>query len=529
MACGAASCTAHARSPRGCRSEGAQSIVFAGSRTRVELLTQYLREQLPTTPGAGRAVRGYRSGYLPQERRAIEAGLRDGSVRTVVATNALELGIDIGGMDAAVLAGYPGTVASLWQQMGRAGRRREASLAILVAGSGPLDQFVVSHPEFVFGERVEAALVHPDNPIIAAEHLKCAVFELPLEPAEFAALGTHTEAIVELLAEDGTLHRQGERVYWSSDVYPAHEVSLRNAEEHNVVIVEQGPPARVIGEVDRAAAMVLVHDEAIYVHDGRQYHVDRLDWEELQAYVRPVQVDYYTDAQLAVDLRVIDEWEGSGLRTDGSQLAHGEVAVTYLATIFKKIKLHTHENVGWGKIHLPQDDLHTGAWWLTLPQASPGAPPPTSSGGPPAGAKFEQALVGLGQLLLNVAPLLLMCDPRDLHVVTQTRSPHTGAPTIFLWESVAGGVGFGQRLFDEAARLLELAHGLVAACVCRRGCPGCVGPPSHPASDPASDPAGDAKSAVVAILEALRGGVALGAPETAGEACARTRVSDCAS
>ena len=463
------------------QSEHVQTIVFAGSRQNVEVLTQYLREGLPVAPGRTPAVRGYRSGYLPKERREIEAGLRAGEVRTVVATNALELGIDIGGLDAAVLAGYPGTRASLWQQMGRAGRRLERSLAVLVAGGGPLDQYVVTHPQYVFGEPVEAGLINPDNPIIAAEHLKCAVFELPLEPGEFDALGTHTEALIDVLAEDGTLFRQqvrdraaaasgpdGERVYWSSEAYPAEEVSLRLGAEQNVVIVDQGPPPRVIGEVDRPSAMTLVHDEAIYVHDGRQYHVDRLDWEELKAYVRPVNVDYYTDAHVAVDLKVIDEWDGE---RSPVPRGHGEVAVTYLATIFKKIKLHSHENIGWGKIRLPQDDLHTGAFWVALPHAI------TATA---TKEEVEGALFGLGQLLVNVAPLLLMCDPRDLHLATQVRSPHTGAPTVFLWEAVPGGTGFGQYLFDETARLLAMARELVDGCSCARGCPGCVGPPVAP-------------------------------------------------
>ena len=448
--------------------EGAQTIVFARSRHEVELLTQYLRDAGPQTPQAAEAVRGYRSGYLPGERRAIEAGLRSGEVRTVVSTNALELGIDIGGMQAAVLAGYPGTMASLWQQLGRAGRTSEVSLGVLVASGDPLGQYVVSNSGYVFAQPVESALINADNPIVAAEHLKCAVFELPLEAAEEQALGAHTPALLDALEEDGTLFRQGGRVYWSSQAYPAQEISLRLGAEQNVVIVDQGPPARVIGEVDRPSAMMLVHDEAIYVHDGRQYHVDRLDWNELKAYVRAVDVDYYTDAHLAVDLKVLEEWEGEEAPV---RVGHGEVAVTYLATIFKKIKLYTHENVGFGQIRLPQDDLHTGAFWITLPAELEHIA---------ARAEIEGALGGLGDLLRGIAPLLLMCDPRDLHVATQVRAPHTGVPTIFLWESVPGGVGFGQHLYTETPRLLALARGALHGCGCSDGCPGCVGPAAAP-------------------------------------------------
>ncbi|MEX1022069.1 MAG: DEAD/DEAH box helicase [Dehalococcoidia bacterium] len=473
---------------------GVQSIVFAGSRTRVEVLTQYLREAKggrPLHPGAPPIVRGYRSGYLPKERREIEAALREGRLRTVVATNALELGIDIGGLDASILAGYPGTVASLKQQMGRAGRSSRASLAVMVASSSPLDQYVAMHPDFAFGESVEAARVHPDNPIIAAEHLKCAVFELPLDADEQQdALGSHTPDLLDALEEIGTVHRAGGRAYWSSEAYPAEGVSLRLGAEQNVVIVDQGPPAAVIGEVDRPSAMTLLHTEAIYMHDGRQYHVDLLDWEELKAYVRPVDVDYYTDAHLAVDLKVMDEWDATPAP---AVRGHGEVAVTYLATIFKKIKLHTHENIGWGKIGIPQDDLHTGAFWLTLPEMQ--------SGG--RRGQTEAALQGVAQVLVNVAPLLLMCDPRDLHLSVQAKSPHTGLPTIFLWESVPGGVGFGEHLFRETARLLQIGLGLVEACACSEGCPGCVGPPSAPGAG--------VKAVATEALRALARGIEAGA------------------
>lgn len=263
---------------------GLQTIVFAGSRTRVELLTQYLRELPPRhTPDLPEPIRGYRSGYLPEERRAIEAGLRDGTVRTVISTNALELGIDIGGLDATVLSGYPGSIASTLQQIGRAGRRDTPSVSVLVAGSSPLDQYAVTHPEFLFGNAVESGRIAPNNPSIATEHVKCAVFELPLEDEERALLGPATGPVIDALQEQGMLHQTRGRTYWNSEAYPASEVSLRLGAEQNVVIVDQGPPARVIGEVDRPSAMTLLHDEAIYIHDGRQYHVDYLDWEELKA------------------------------------------------------------------------------------------------------------------------------------------------------------------------------------------------------------------------------------------------------
>ena len=467
---------------------GPQTLVFAGSRTNVELLTTYLRELpggRPRHAGAPDPVRGYRAGYLPKERRAIEAGLRSGEIRTVVGTNALELGIDIRGLDATVVAGYPGTLASLWQQAGRAGRRADSSLAVFIAGSGPLDQYVVNHSDYVFGAAVEAGLIDPDNPLIAVEHLKCAVFELPVDAEEHAALGEHTATLLDALEEGSLVHRAGNRAYWMNEAYPAAEVSLRSGPDQNVVILDQGEPpvrhedersrdASVLGEIDPPAARLLVHDQAIYIHDGRQYHVDRLDWEELKAYVHRVDVDYYTDAHLAVDLKVLEEWDS---RPAPSTHAHGEVGITYLATLFKKIRLRTHENIGWGKIRLPQDDMHTSAFWLALPDdlvaGTDGSPPPTNS-------DIEGALHGLGQLLHNVAPLLLMSDPRDLQLANQIKSPHTGRPTTFLWETVPGGVGFSEHLYERTSELIALAAALLADCACLDGCPACVGPPAAP-------------------------------------------------
>ena len=326
--------------------------------------------------------------------------------------------------------------------------------------------------------------------------MKCAVFELPVEDDEHAALGPRTTSLIEALDETGMVHRAGPRTYWSSEAFPAEEVSLRRGAEQNVVIIDSGPPARVIGEIDRPSAMTLVHDEAIYVHDGRQYHVDYLDWEELKAYVRRVDVDYYTDGHLAVDLKVIDEWDVTP-PIRGVVRGHGEVAVTYLATLFKKIRLHTHENIGWGKIRLPQDDLHTGAFWVALDV--PG------SGGFDGVRDVEGALQGVGAVLRNVAPMLLMCDPRDLHLSTQVRSPHTGLPTIFLWESIPGGVGFGERLFRETARLVEIARGLVDECGCYEGCPGCVGP--------AAAPGAGVKASAQAALRILAASLPLDATE----------------
>ena len=468
---------------------GAQTIVFAPTRTTVELLLTYLRGRQRRLPGSAEQIYGYRSGYLPLERRKIEQGLRDGSVRGVVATNALELGIDIGGLEAAVLTGYPGTLASTWQQFGRAGRRDRLSVAILVASSSPLSQYVATHPDFIFDASTEAGLVNPDNLVVLAAHLKCAAFELPFTAGE--EFGAYGDQLLDLLCEEQILHRSGDRYFWMRESFPAEEVSLRSAAMDNVVIIEQGSKPRVIGEVDRASAPVLVHEEAIYIHAGEQYQVERLDWEEKKAYVRRVDVDYYTDAELAVDLKVIDGFAEQSVPS--AQITHGEVAVTYLATIFKKIKLDTHENVGWGKIALPQEDLHTSSYWLALaPEATHGL----------RGDALQSGLTGLGNVLRGVAPIFLMCDPRDIHLACEVRSPHTGAPTVFLYDAVPGGVGFAERLYEIHSSLIAAARDLTAACPCESGCPGCVRPGL------AGGPfAGGAKQATLAILERLGAGV----------------------
>jgi DEAD/DEAH box helicase domain-containing protein len=377
-----------------------------------------------------------------------------------VATNALELGIDIGALDACVVAGFPGTIASAWQQMGRAGRRNDSSVAVMVATSSALDQFLVTHPDYFFERTPEAALVDPNNLIILVSHIKCAAFELPFADDERFGVDT-TGEILAFLAENDILHHVDGVWHWMSESFPAQEVSLRTAAAENVVIIDQGPPARVIGEIDRVSAPTMVHEEAIYIHEGQQYQVERLDLEEKKAYVRAVDVDYYTDAEQAVKVNVIDEFEAAEDR------AHGEVSVTYLPTIFKKIKMHTHENVGWGKIHLAEDTFHTSAYWLTIPGHVAELLPR---------AELEAGLLGTAHVLGEVGPLFLMCDPRDVAVWPEVKATFTGAPTIFIYDRIPGGIGFSKRLYQVHRKLLLNAGRLLTSCPCDRGCPSCVGP-----------------------------------------------------
>ncbi len=442
---------------------GIQTIAFAPSRMRVELLLTYLRETLRNKPGDAERVAGYRGGYLPNERRQIEQGLRDGSIRGVIATNALELGIDIGGLGASVVMGYPGSLSSLWQQFGRAGRRNESALSVLIASSNPLDQYVATHPEFLFDRNMERGLIDPDNLFILASHLKCAAFELPFNFGE--VFGLHTDELLDILAEEGILQKAGSRYHWMTEVYPAEQVSLRTASTDNFVIIQQGPTPKVIGECDRPSAPLLIHEDAIYIHRGQQYQVEWLDWDDQKAYVTPVAVDYYTDAQLAVELKVLDGFQQES--SAGGSHEIGEVAITFLATIFKKVKLNTHENVGWGKIAIPESNMHTSAYWLSFSEsATKGL----------SRDDIASGLAGIAHLARNLAPIYCLCEPRDIGSECQVRSPYNELPTVFLYDSIPGGVGLAEKLWDVREDLAEACLALAKSCECSQGCPSCVGP-----------------------------------------------------
>ena len=507
-----------------------QTIAFTRSRSSVEVLLHYLQRLHPAPRQGGHSpVRGYRGGYLPLERRAIEAGLRDGRVRGVVSTNALELGIDIGNLDAAILVGYPGSIASTWQQLGRAGRRDSESLGVFIASDSPLDQFLVAHPQYLLDTPPEQGLVNPDNLLVLGAHLQAAAFELAFDGGEaFGRAGPETTgALLDLFCDDGLVHRSGSRYHWAADAFPAEAISLRRAAATNVVIIDtstgaggpgQGPQGpwsgssggrpgsegRVIGEVDQFAAPALVHDDAIYLHGGREYHVERLDWEEKRAYVHPVEVDHFTLAETRTTLQILERYEGPlGVAAARSL---GEVRVTRVATMYKKVRFLTHENVGSGPITLPEQDLHTVAAWTAFdPDLLRGVDR----------VEVDAGLCGLGSVLHAAACLLCMCDPRDVGVhhemraaappdavlgtppalvggpleepaefvagwrPDQRRNPprvEAGWPTCYLFDTVAGGVGFAERCHQQHADLVGIARGIVDGCSCDAGCPSCVGP-----------------------------------------------------
>ena len=443
---------------------GSQTIVFCRSRLQVEVMLSYLRQDLAPRLDANRRVRGYRAGYLPLHRREIEAGLRAGEITGVVSTNALELGIDIGSLQAAVLVGYPGTIASTWQQLGRAGRR-SGSVGVFVASSSPLDQFIVRHPEYFLSADPEEGLIDPDNLLLLAGHLQAGLFELPFEDQERLGRADVSE-LLQVFEDDGSATRSAGRWYWSRQAFPAEEVHLRRILADNVVIIDTSHPRpQVIGEMDQFTAPVLLHEEAVYLHEGAQFHVDRLDWDEKKAYVRPVEVDYYTDALASVTVQVLDTFGGPD--GDGVSRSHGEVKITSLASMFKKIRFHTHENIGSGPIHLPEQTLHTTGYWLTVDEGlwrSLGR------------ETLEAGLQGVAHALRHVASLRLMCDPRDLGSVAEVRSITTQLPTVTVYEVYAGGVGFSSRMFELHRELLDHAATLVRDCPCLAGCPSCVGP-----------------------------------------------------
>jgi len=442
---------------------GQQTLVFANSRLATEILLTYLKDDYP-------GVRGYRGGYLPKERREIEAKLRDGDIRAVVATNALELGIDIGSLDAVVMAGYPGTIASTWQRAGRAGRRQTASLAVLVASSAPLDQYIIEHPEYFFDRPPESACINPDNLEILLSHLKCAAFELPIRDGE--RFGQHDSGeLCRFLSDLKLLHHSGSSWHWTSESYPADAVSLRSVSSDNFVVVDLTADHQVIAEVSFTAALTTLHEKAIYLHDARQYQVERFDYAGRKAYVRRVDSDYFTDAIDYTQVKELEEFESSP--AGGVKIAHGDVRLNRQIVGFKKIKFYTMENVGAGHLSLPEQEMHTTAFWLHFPAEFLARFADLSP------ADRQGGLVALGALLRTVGALCVMCDPRDLGVsITEDIAGALTAfePNLYLYDNYPGGIGQSAALFKLAPRLLDGAATLLAACPCESGCPSCVGP-----------------------------------------------------
>jgi len=453
-----------------------QIIVFAQSRLTTEILTTYLKDDFDGPPGTKEQIRGYRGGYLPQRRREIEKGLREGSVRAVVSTNALELGIDIGALDVCVMAGYPGTIAGTWQRAGRAGRRTSRSAAVLVGSSAPLDQFVVRNPSYFFDAPPEHALINPDNLHILVDHVKCAAFELPFTTSE--QYGRHdVQEVLAILEESGLVHRDADAWQWINESYPADAVSLRSISSDNFVIVDTTAGADVIGETSFTSGPPTLHEKAIYIIEGALYQVEKLDFDGRKAYVRSIDCDYYTDAITYTKVTALEAFASDASHT------HGEVHVSSRVVGFKKIKFYTNENIGSGELDLPEQQMHTTAYWMTIPLEVMAALPYAAD-------DRRDGVVGLSFAMRQVAQLLLMCDRQDIGIsigsgeqgeqpdVNRAGLPVTLAerPRIFVYDNYPGGIGFSEPLFRMHGDLLTRTRELIAGCECEHGCPTCVGP-----------------------------------------------------
>jgi len=486
------------------------TILFGQSRNNVEIMLRYLRDRTEGEISPDR-IMGYRGGYLPETRRAIEQKLRTGEVLAVVATNALELGIDIGELDAVICAGYPGSTAAMWQRFGRAGRRGGLSVCVLVTSSAPVDQFLARDPAFLLGAPVEEARIDPDNVEILVQHLKCAAFELPFARGDtFGSLGPgETADALGFLEKHEVLHEAGGTFHWAADAYPANHVSLRSVGWDNVVIIDVEHD-KTLAEIDFRGAHTMVHEQAIYQHDGECWQVERFDYDNHKAFVRKVAPDYYTDAMTYVQVALLEEAATGELARGAWKSGWGEVSVVEKVVGYKKIKFHTHENAGYGEVRLPEMQMHTTAYWLTLPEDRV----LTCPGGRAAAI---DALRGVGKALETVATLALMCDGRDFGVAMGDAAkpeddgvgrPVTGEgggmrrgydPTLFLYEHVPGGTGLSERVYEQQTTLLASALDLIARCPCGAGCPACVGP-----ADPTVSASGDLMTRRSLALDLLR-------------------------
>ncbi|MDR2608949.1 MAG: DEAD/DEAH box helicase [Treponema sp.] len=504
---------------------GIKTILFAHSRVRTEVAASYVNEDLENIFTDNRRIRveAYRGGLLPNERREIEKGLRDGSIQGVVSTNALELGIDIGGLDASVVAGFPGSFNSFWQQSGRSGRRGGTSVSVFVASSAPLDQFIMEDPDWFFRKAAEEGRIDPDNPYILTDHVKCACFELPFNdedeegnpekdarapgmpdmPGMSAMPGPFGKGAAEVLSfleEEGIVRHTANRWHWADRSFPAEGISLRSATTDNVVIVDatKGRNA-VIGEMDRPSAKELIFPNAVYIHRGRQYLVESLDIANRKCIVREADVNYFTDGLVKTDIKVLSEDEqfefGTGQEPlsapAGNTAAKGtltDVLVRSQVAKFKKIRFHTHENIGYGDIDLPEEEMQTRSLILRFGPETTGGAALASMDEDAAGA----ALSGAGTLIKNIAPVYLLCDSRDLGLAERVRDPHFTVPALYIYDKYPGGTGLSEALSGRIEDLFRSAREALSRCPCKTGCPSCVGP-------------GGNKAAATVFLQALTG------------------------
>lgn len=472
-----------------------QTIFFARSRNQTEVLLKYLRDEAKARHIDQERVAGYRGGYLPNLRRSIEKGLRDGTIRTVVSTNALELGVDIGSLDVCVLVGYPGTVSSTFQRAGRVGRRTQESAVVFVARSAAMDQFLMQHPGYLFDAPRDAVSIDPDNPIILTNHVRCGAFELPFDEHETFGEAAATREVLEFLTHDlGVLVHQSGRYHYADRTYPADGVSLTAADMDNVTI-QDITSKTILAEIDRPSAITEVYEGAIYGHQGDTWLVERFDYAQRRAFVRLVDADYYTEADTETEVKILhlDERQDHG----GYEAHRGGVHVSTLAKAFKKIKFYTRENVGIGEINLPPEEFETEACALVL------KPELVARLGLKKGGEAS-CLQGVGELLQGLVPLFARVDPGDVKVLAEALQPHFEAPTLILYDRVPNGVGLAERLFAVHREILAAALALARKCACRRGCPSCIGPSSSLGAR--------SKGVAIAILQGMLDGTSATAP-----------------
>src|ERR1700730_1051794 len=474
--------------------ERVATIVFCQRRLSTEVVLASVKQGVEDRTGDAGIVRGYRGGYLRLRRREVEQGLRSGEELGVVATSALELGIDIGHLDAAVLAGYPGTIASMWQQAGRAGRRSGGSVAVMVATSAPMDQYLATHPDYLLGATPEHARVNPENPFILVTHLKCAAFELPFAAAE--TFGGEVQPHLQALEGEGLLHRAGEKFHWTSETYPADHVSLRTVTSDNFLVIDttardekQTKRRQIIAEVDWKSAFAMIYPKAIYMVEGEPFEVQELSYredEEKVPYVKKVIADYFADGISAKGVWILQRF--SRQETPGLVAEQGEVLVAEKVVGFKKIKMGTLENVGAGEVELPQQEMQTTAAWLTVAPALLGEISSHRD-------ELVDGLRALTRLLHSLAPIFLLCDIRDIGAWLGDGSPYAEGkvvtreimrtqlvqgdeftPTIYLYDNQPGGIGLAERIFEVLPDLLARGLEVLQTCACPAGCPSCVGP-----------------------------------------------------
>jgi DEAD/DEAH box helicase domain-containing protein len=454
----------------------------------------YVNEDLANifTDNSRIKVEAYRGGFLPNERHEIERGLREGSIQGVVSTNALELGIDIGGLDASIVAGFPGSFNSFWQQSGRAGRRGGTSISVFIASVSPIDQFIMNDPEWFFRKSAEEARIDPDNPYVLTDHVKCACFGLPFTDEELEGVtGANAKDALEYLEETGIVRHTGDKWHWADRSFPAEGVSLRSASADNVVIIDVTDGRNtVIGEMDRPSAKEMVFVNAVYIHRGRQYMVEDLDIENRKCLVREADVNYFTDGLVKTDIKVLTEDEkiiieskeqGAKSKEQSVVSVEGvlsDVLVRSQVTKFKKLKFRTHENIGYGEITLPEEEMQTRSLALLFAQDTE------------AGKVLEkmdeqqvgEALSGAGTLIRNIAPVFLLCDPRDLGIAERVHDPHFAVPALYIYDKYPGGTGLTESLSRRIEPLFAAIREALERCPCKNGCPSCVGPAGNKAS-----------------------------------------------